>query len=263
MSNVTEIVIVLDRSGSMHSIRKATVEGINNFIDEVQKTPGDGFWTLVQFDDWDSCKGRNEHFPNVVFAGVPDKEVRKLTMEDFQPSGSTALIDAVCITIQKVRERVGDDPSKRHKIMFVIVTDGHENASREYKASQLRELTAELESQYGWKFLYLGANQDAFNVAESYIPTSNAFNFMGMQGIVTSGCVGSGQVASRHLNRSALSFDANAGGVAQTFASGAYGARAWKADGNLTALGLLGNAEPENLPDPTGNSGHISVGTIQ
>lgn len=246
MSSIFEVIILLDKSGSMNVIREATVKGINDFIDEVQKTPGEGYWTLIQFDDRSSAHGAGEEFPHVTFARKMDAECPRLTLDGYRPRGSTALVDAVCLTINRIKDRLKDtDPAKRPRIMFVIVTDGEENSSKEFTSDQLREMTAEAEAKLGWKFLYLGANQDEFSVASKYIPTSAGFNFAGLQGCVSSGMMGSGVVATQHTNRSAIPFAHNAAGVRQAMISGSVGVRAWKADGRPEYLQFLSSAEPD------------------
>jgi hypothetical protein len=224
MTRPTEVIIVLDRSGSMASIREAAVRGVNDFIAEVQKTPGEGFWTLLQFDDHDSARGAREAFPHVVFERVPDARVPRLEAQDFLPRGSTALVDAVCLTVQRTRERWLAAPEHlRPRVMIVVMTDGQENASREYSSAKLRELTAAAQAEHGWSFVFLGANQDAF--AES-----------GKLGIHTHS---HGGVANK------IDYSATSQGVAAGLAAGARHVRGWKGDGNPTADQLLGGIDPD------------------
>jgi hypothetical protein len=220
MSRITDITIILDRSGSMKSIREATVEGVNAFIDDVNKVPGEGVWSLVQFDDPDSAKGAREPFPHVVFENVGSVHVRRLELADFKPRGSTALVDAVCLTIQKIKARVGAVPEAyRPKVMLVIMTDGLENFSREFTSAQLREMLAEAQSVHGWEVLYLGANQDAFAEADKY-------------GVAKAGNV--------------FHFRATDAGTRAALEAGAGNARHWKAEGNDSAAGLMGSASPDD-----------------
>lgn len=239
MSTVTEVVLVVDRSGSMSALRKGTVEGINNFIREVRETPGEGCWTLLFFDDHDSAKGANETFPQVILDRVPDAEVKDLTEEEYRPRGSTALIDAVCFAIQRTKERLSQapaDPAKEYKVLFVIVTDGHENASKEWTNAKMRELVAEAENKYKWSFMYLGANQDAFAESEKHGIATRAFHGAG------------GQSYSNKVN-----YGASNSGVLGAFKLASAGSRAWKAEGNQTVESLLSPAAPEDLtsaPEP-------------
>lgn len=224
MTRPTEVIIVLDRSGSMGSIREAAARGVNDFIEEVQRTPGEGFWTLLQFDDHDSARGAGEAFPHVVFDRVPDARVPRLEAQDFVPRGSTALVDAVCLTVIRARDRWLAVPEHlRPRVMVVVMTDGQENASREYTSARLRELTAEAQSRHGWSFVFLGANQDAF--AES-----------GKLGIHT---LSRGGVCNK------IDYAATTAGVAAGLAAGARHVRGWKGDGNPTADQLLGGIDPD------------------
>jgi hypothetical protein len=220
MARITDITIILDRSGSMSSIREATVGGVNAFMDDVNKVPGEGVWSLVQFDDPDSARGAREQFPHVVFENVSSTQLPRLEPADFKPRGSTALVDAVCLTIGRITTRVLAVPEvDRPKVMVVIMTDGRENASRQFTSANLREVVAERQSVHGWEFLYLGANQDTFAEAGKY-------------GIAKTGNV---------VNFSAT--DAGARGALQT---GARNARDWKLDGNESAAGLLGSSSPDD-----------------
>lgn len=229
MSRVTEVVIILDRSGSMASIRESTVQGINTFISDVQKVPGEGYWTLVLFDDYPSANGAGESFPNVVFEKRPDREMKDFNLVDFVPRGGTALIDAVCVTIQRIKDRWLSLPEiQRSKIMIVIMTDGQENASRNFSRDAMRQLTAEVQAKYGWEFMYLGANQDAFAEA----------NDMGIQ--KTCGGI-------LYQGSNAVNYVADTQGVLGAFNLASRGTRDWKAGGNPTAEDLLGDATPAGI----------------
>jgi von Willebrand factor type A domain len=139
----TEIVVVLDRSGSMKSISKSTVDGFNSFLFEQQNAEDEGFVTLVQFDD------RYE----VNYNSVPAKEVSQLVLgETYTPRGRTALLDAIGTTIEQLKTD--------RDVVFVIITDGEENASRTYTKDAIFKMIDTL-TKDGWKFLFLGANQDA------------------------------------------------------------------------------------------------------
>ncbi len=217
MSRPCQVVILLDRSGSMQSIREATVKGINDFIKEVQKEPGEGTWSFLQFDDLRSAKGAGEKFPHAVFENIPDSEVREVKLEDFIPRGGTALIDATFITVRDVKDWwLSIEKEKRPRVMIVIVTDGQENESKNFTRDELRELTAEVQSKHGFEFIYLGANQDAFAEAEKY-----------------------------GISKNAMGFQANSAGYQHANRSAARGTRKWKADGNPTAESLLTSAEPD------------------
>jgi hypothetical protein len=140
----TEIIVVLDRSGSMASIAKSTVEGFNTFLNEQKNAEGEAFMTLLQFDD------RYE----MNYQSMPIKDVAELIeRETFIPRGSTALYDAIGKTI--------NDLKTDRDVVFVIITDGQENASKEFKGEAIKKMIETLETENKWKFLYLGANQDA------------------------------------------------------------------------------------------------------
>jgi hypothetical protein len=156
----TEIIMVLDRSGSMRSIDKATVEGFNKFLDEQKNSEGEAFVTLVQFDD------RYE----MNYQSVPVKNVDELVLnETFIPRGGTALLDAVGKTIE--------DLKTDRDVIFVIITDGEENASKTYKREAIMKMI-ETQTNEGWKFLFLAANQDAIKAGGSIgIKGSNSINY--------------------------------------------------------------------------------------
>ena len=156
----TQIVVVLDRSGSMDSIAKPTVEGLNSFIKEQRNAKGDATMTLVQFD----------HEYQIDYTAKPIKEVKDLINgETFCPNGTTALFDAVGKTI--------NDLNTTDDVIFVIVTDGHENASKEYDQRKVFGLIEEKKNM-GWNFLFLGANQDAIKAGASMgISASNSVNY--------------------------------------------------------------------------------------
>lgn len=150
----TEIIVITDRSGSMHTIADDVIGGYNNFIEEQRKVPGEARVTYVQFD----------HLYECVYEGKPLSAVPKLDVKTFQPRGSTALFDAVGRTLAEQRLRLLSDPWA-DLVVVCILTDGHENSSREYTRQSVQQLTAEAETK-GWKFVYLGANQDAFAVSK-------------------------------------------------------------------------------------------------
>lgn len=157
--NLTEIVILLDRSGSMETIREDTIGGINTFITDQKKAPGEARLSLIQFDD------RYE----INYTGRDIREVSLLTYNDFVPRSSTALLDAVGRTIDELGSRLRSIPEEQRpgKVLFVIMTDGLENASRKFNTEQVRQKITHQSEVYNWQFVYLGANQDAFAVGGS------------------------------------------------------------------------------------------------
>ena len=163
-NDLTEIVMVIDRSGSMQPIVKDAEGGVNSFIEEHRKD-GDVILTLCQF---------NSSY-EFVYDAVPIQAVGKF---ELRPSGTTALFDALGSSIDRTGERLSVMPEKDRPglVIFVIVTDGMENSSREYTADKIKEMIDHQTCVYNWQFVYLGANQDAFAVA-SALGAQSAGNF--------------------------------------------------------------------------------------
>jgi hypothetical protein len=149
------INFVLDKSGSMDSIREATISGFNEFKNDQAREDGKAFFTLTLFDT---------EFKTVVSA-VPVNDVYDLTRETYVPSGMTALYDAIAHTMKLTDEFVAKNHPKQ--VLFVIMTDGLENASREIDRDQLFAMISDRQGKAGYEFIYLGANQDSFAVGRS------------------------------------------------------------------------------------------------
>lgn len=163
MSYKTDITIVLDRSGSMQSIREDTIGGFNAFLNEQKKTDEGDRLTLVQFDT---------QF-ETVHDNVPLSEVPELTTETFVPRGGTALLDSLGRTINATGARLAalDEKERPEKVIFVIITDGEENSSREFNGpdghKQVMDMIKHQTEKYSWQFMYIGANQDAIQVGHA------------------------------------------------------------------------------------------------
>jgi Mg-chelatase subunit ChlD len=156
--NLTDIVVVLDRSGSMASIVDDTIGGFNAFVDRQKKGEGHARLTLVEFD----------HEYTVVYERKDIHDVPQLDQRTYVPRGNTALLDAIGRTIIAIRGAIAvDRPSEQPAhVVFVIITDGMENSSSEFTRSQILEMIRAHQEE-GWEFLFFGANQDAIGEAAS------------------------------------------------------------------------------------------------
>lgn len=150
-NDLTDITVVMDTSGSMWNCIKDATGGINAFVKEQKEQPGSARFTLVEFASE----------TKVVYDGIDIKSVPEIAS---YPGGRTALLDAVGKTISTIGKRLNDTPvaDRPGAVIVVIVTDGDENSSIEYKKPQIKEMIDHQQSVYNWKFIFLGANQDAF-----------------------------------------------------------------------------------------------------
>lgn len=160
--NTTHIAFLLDRSGSMQSIKDDVIGGFNALVADQRETPGDCTLTLVQFDSQDPQE--------TVFSTLPIAEVPELTGETFQPRGGTPLLDAMGRLITETGERIASTPEHQHpgKVIFVVLTDGLENASRTYTRERIFEMIKHQREVYSWEFIFLGADQDAIAEGGKY-----------------------------------------------------------------------------------------------
>ena len=155
----TELVMILDRSGSMSGLESDTIGGFNGMLRKQKAEPGEAYVTTVLFDTAIST----------VHDRLPIEKVPEMTDRDYRVGGCTALLDAIGQTVEHISSvhryvRPEDVPEKT---LFVITTDGMENASREYSAEKVRKLV-EKKQQEGWEFLFLGANMDAIATARTF-----------------------------------------------------------------------------------------------
>lgn len=152
-ADLTHIYFLLDRSGSMQSIKSDTEGGFAAFVDEQRRQPGECRVTLAQFDN---------HY-DVVYADRPIADVPAL---ELQPRGSTALLDAMGRLVTDTGERLAALPEDQRPgtVIVAIMTDGYENASREWTHPAIKALVEQQTTQWGWQFLYMGADQDAIEV---------------------------------------------------------------------------------------------------
>ena len=157
--SLAEIAYILDRSGSMRPMQQAAITAFNDFVSSQREVPGQARLTLVQFDD---CY-------EVPISACDLARVPKLTRATYTPRGSTALQDASGRTLQETAQRIDTLPEseKPGKVIFVIFTDGLENASRKYTHHHVSDLISQYRDRHGWEFLFLAANQDAIASAAS------------------------------------------------------------------------------------------------
>ena len=158
--NLTEIVFILDRSGSMSSLTTDTIGGFNSFIDTQKQEDGEAILTTILFDDQ----------YEILHNGVDIKTVKPLTSKEYSARGMTALLDAIGKTINTVGERLNktNEDDKPSKVIFVITTDGQENSSKEFTQSKVKEMIEHQTNNYSWQFMFLGANIDAVSTAQSF-----------------------------------------------------------------------------------------------
>jgi hypothetical protein len=155
-TDLTHIYFLLDRSGSMQSIKSDTEGGFAAFVDEQRGAPGECRVTLAQFD--------NAY--DVVYAARPVADVPPL---DLQPRGSTALLDAMgrLVTSAGVEVAALPEDERPGTVIVAVMTDGHENASQEWTHPAIKALVEQQTREHGWQFLYMGADQDAIEVGTS------------------------------------------------------------------------------------------------
>ena len=150
---LTELVFIIDRSGSMGGLESDTIGGFNAMLKEQQAVEGEAVVTTVLFDDQ----------YELLHDRIDIKAIAPLTSKDYTVRGYTALLDAVGKTINKIRQvqHQTAEEYRAEKVMFVIITDGCENASREYSAKQVKDRIERQKQKYGWEFVFFGANMDA------------------------------------------------------------------------------------------------------
>jgi uncharacterized protein YegL len=166
--NLTEIIAVIDKSGSMQELTSDTIGGFNSFIEEQKKLPGEAIITTVLFD----------HNYRVLHDRKNLKDIKPITNCDYRAEGNTALLDALGKAMNSVGVKLDKTPEEERpsKVIVVIITDGEENSSKEFTNEKIKEMIDLQKSVYSWEFLFLGANIDSFAVAGN-IGINNAVNY--------------------------------------------------------------------------------------
>ncbi len=168
--DLTEIVFILDRSGSMFGLEKDTIGGFNSLIEKQKNEAGEAFVSTVLFN-------ANS---KVIHDRVDVKTLRPLTDREYVVGGSTALLDAVGDAIHHISNvhKYAREEDRPEHTLFIITTDGMENCSRRYDSAQIKQLIEEKKTRFGWEFLFLGANIDAVQTARQYgIRPENAVTY--------------------------------------------------------------------------------------
>ena len=157
---LTELVFILDRSGSMGGLEEDTIGGFNSLIEKQKTEEGEALVSTVLFD------GDQE----VLYDRVPLQKVEKMTREQYYVRGNTALLDAIGGAIHHIGNvhKYAREEDRPGKTIFVITTDGMENASRAYNYDEVQRMVKHEQEKYGWEFLFLGANMDAISAARSF-----------------------------------------------------------------------------------------------
>ena len=168
--NLTELVMILDRSGSMGGLESDTIGGYNSMLKKQREADGEVLVSTVLFDD------RSE----VLYDRVPLEKMPQMTEKEYYVRGCTALLDAVGGAVSHIGNvhKYAREEDRPEKTIFVITTDGLENASREYTYNRVKKMVERQKEKYGWEFLFLGANIDAIETAGRFgISADRAANY--------------------------------------------------------------------------------------
>jgi len=187
--NLTEIAYILDRSGSMNRMVKPAITGFNQFLAQQQQAPGEARLSLVLFN----------HRIRAPYLSTPIEEVAKLDRDSYIPRGGTALLDAIGTTVVHIGKRLAKTPETERpgQVVVAIFTDGRENSSTKYDRNRIAQMISHQQEKYSWKFLFLGANQDAIaEAAQLGIAPGDAGNVE----FTEAGILASSLAISRKLN---------------------------------------------------------------
>ena len=168
--NLTELVMILDRSGSMGGLESDTIGGYNSMLKKQREAEGEVLVSTVLFDD------RSE----VLYDRVPLEKLPQMTEKEYYVRGCTALLDAVGGAVRHIGNvhKYAREEDRPEKTIFVITTDGLENASCEYSYDRVKKMVERQKEKYGWEFLFLGANIDAIETAGRFgITADRAANY--------------------------------------------------------------------------------------
>ena len=201
---LTELVFILDKSGSMAGLEKDTIGGFNSMLTKQKSEAGQCRVTTVLFD--------NRY--TLLHDRIDIRAVSPITEKEYFVGGSTALLDAIGRSIKKIADvqRSTAEEYRAEKVIFIIITDGEENSSREFSADAVKKLISTEKEQYGWEFLFLGANIDAVETAgrfginadraAEYVPDKRgtALNYAVMSEAVSE-FRSTGRLSTTHLDR--------------------------------------------------------------
>ncbi len=168
---LTEVVFILDRSGSMSGLEADTIGGFNSMIEKQKKEDGEAYISTVLFDD--RCE--------VIYDRVPVRKVEAMTDRQYFVRGCTALLDAIGGAIRHIANihKYAREEDRPEKTLFIITTDGMENASRTYDYKTVKNMVEKEKEKYGWEFLFLGANIDAIEVGRKFgIGANRSFDYV-------------------------------------------------------------------------------------
>lgn len=168
---LTEIVFILDRSGSMSGLEADTIGGFNSMIAKQKKESGEAYVSTILFDD--QCE--------VLHDRIPMDQVPQMTEKEYYVRGCTALLDAVGGAIHHIGNvhKYAREEDRPEKTLFVITTDGMENASRHYSYEKVQAMIKKEQEKYGWEFIFIGANIDAIQEAQRFgIRKERAVNYV-------------------------------------------------------------------------------------
>ena len=169
-ANLTELVFIIDKSGSMSGLEKDTIGGFNSMLKKQKQEEGEAYLSTVLFDTRET----------VLYDRIDIGKVPEMTDRDYIPGGCTALLDALGGAIHHIAtiHKYAREEDRPAKTMFIIITDGYENSSRRYGVEEVRAMIKKEQEKYGWEFLFLGANIDAVAEAAKYgIEAERAVNY--------------------------------------------------------------------------------------